>query len=143
MERLRVPASLDSLEPLRRFVSAATERAGIERRAAYKLMTAIDELATNIILYGYQDAGREGDVAIASDMTEAELTITLRDRALPFNPLERETPSHITASLEDRPIGGLGIHLAVQGVDRFEYVYENGENINRLSVHRPQGAGGA
>ena len=55
------------------------------------------------------------------------LTIELIDDANPFNPLEAETPA-TDAPLEDRPIGGLGIHLARSVLTSLDYSREGSHN---------------
>jgi serine/threonine-protein kinase RsbW len=56
VEERSLPAVLDSLGEIRRYVKEAAERAGIDEARAYQLQLAVDEIATNIILYGYKDA---------------------------------------------------------------------------------------
>ena len=60
--RASFPGTLDALEPLRAYVKEAGEAAGLDRSAVYNLCLAIDEIATNVVLYGYEQAGLAGDV---------------------------------------------------------------------------------
>ena len=54
--------------------------------------------------------------------------IVFRDRGVPYNPLEKTDPD-ITLSAEEREIGGLGIYMVKQSMDKVEYRYEDGCNI--------------
>ena len=63
MKPLRLPATLDSLEQLGEYVIAATAEAELDAKAAYGLRLAVDEIATNIITHGYEEAGKTGEVA--------------------------------------------------------------------------------
>ena len=58
MESLTVSGTLDSLKTIAAYVLSAAENAGLEKKPAYKLRLAVDEIATNIIVHGYEEAGR-------------------------------------------------------------------------------------
>ena len=58
-------------------------------------------------------------------------TVTISDNGKPYNPLEREDPD-ITASAEDRPIGGLGILMTKKLVDEAVYEYKDNQNVMKL-----------
>ena len=136
MHGVSLPAVLESLSELRRFVKEAASRAGIEASRAYQLQLAVDEIATNIILYGYKDAGEGGVISIEAKATDTGLVITLKDQSPRFDPRTLQLPEaqDLEKPLEERKVGGLGIFLAIQGVDRFEYRQENGNNLNIFEV---------
>jgi serine/threonine-protein kinase RsbW len=136
MPVLRLPATLDALAPIRDFVADVAASAGLEKHAVYKLMTGVDEIVTNIVLYGYQGSGQEGDVQVNADITDNDLIVELVDTSPAFNPLDKPAPNNLDAPLDERAIGGLGIYMAVNSADEYEYEYTNGANINRFIVHR-------
>src|SRR5581483_98137 len=107
MEALVVPAVLDSLDRIGRAVLDAAREAGLDRKASYRLRLAVDEVATNIITHGYQEANLTGDIALAVELDGRTLTIALEDEAIPFDPRAEGTPEQIHESLEERPVGGL------------------------------------
>lgn len=87
----------------------------------------LDELLTNTIAYGL--AEREGgevtiDVALAPD----RLTVTLTDDGKAFDPFGKAVPD-TALSVEDRPIGGLGIHLVRQLMDEVSYERRTDRNV--------------
>lgn len=139
MEKLTLPAVLESLTDLRRYAKEAAVSAGIDEARNYQLQLAVDEIATNIMSYGYKDAGASEVISIAGEMTDAALIITLEDRAPAFDPHTMEMPEaeDLAKPLDERTAGGLGIFLAIQGVDRFDYRRENDRNLNILVVNRP------
>ena len=139
MKALTVPGKPDSLSTIAAYVLDAAERAGLDRKAAYRLRLAVDEVATNIIFYGYEEAGIEGDITVSADMDDHTLTITLEDLAQPFDPLQHAEPGDLDLPLEQRQIGGLGIYLAIKGVDKFTYERHGGRNRNVFLVYRPAG----
>jgi len=136
METRSVPAVLESLAEIRRFVKDAAGRARIEDSRTYQLQLAVDEIATNIILYGYKDAGEGAVISIGAERTGDALVITLKDQSPPFDPRTMQMPEaqDLVRPLEERKIGGLGIFLAIQGVDRLEYRREDGSNLSIFEV---------
>ncbi|MCU7936600.1 MAG: ATP-binding protein [Candidatus Thiodiazotropha sp. (ex Dulcina madagascariensis)] len=132
MDKLSVPAVLNSLEEIRRYVSKAAVRAGIGEAQAYQLQLAVDEIATNIISYGYGEIAAPAEISINGEIGPDSLVITLEDHGVAFDPRNMEMPSaeDLSKPLEERPIGGLGIFLALQGVDRFDYRREGDLNLN-------------
>lgn len=137
MESLVVPGDLDSLATIRRYIQEAAERANLEKKQAYRLGLAVDELATNIVTYGYADAGEAGEITVHAEIDERSLKITLEDTAAPFDPNKKEEPDDLDLPMEDRPIGGLGIFLARNGVDDFSYERVDNRNRNILVIYRP------
>jgi anti-sigma regulatory factor (Ser/Thr protein kinase) len=138
MDELRVTANLDVLSSIGAFVLKAAENAGLDRRAAYRLRLAVDEMATNIIVHGNPlEHSGDDEIRLTSDMDDQRLTITLEDRGPAFNPLDHESPEgHIDKPMEQRPIGGLGVFLAIRGVDSFSYERVNDRNRSTFIVRR-------
>jgi serine/threonine-protein kinase RsbW len=136
MDPLTLPGTLDSLEKIREYVRQATTQAGLERKRAYRLQLAVDEIASNIVIHGYQEVGLHGDIVARANLTDDSLVVSLEDTAIPYNPLEQPRPSGLELPLEERPFGGLGVYLAIQNIDRYDYFYENGHNRNILVMKK-------
>ena len=99
-------------------VPAATRRS---------LSVALDELLANALSHGL--AGRDaGLVTIEVKLDQERLTVTVTDDGPPFDPFGRTAPD-TTLSVEERPIGGLGIHLVRQLVDEVSYQRRDGCNV--------------
>lgn len=130
MASLTVPANLASLDEIRAFVSEQAEAAGLNDRRTYRLSLAVDEIATNIITYGYGGASLEGEVRVVAIHSEEGLEIVLEDWSPAFDPFSRAEPDDLDAPLEQRAIGGLGIFLAQENVDEFRYENVDGRNRN-------------
>lgn len=91
---------------------------------------ALDELLTNTLAYGV--AGRpDGEVSVEVELLKDRVCATVSDNGRPFNPLEVAAPD-TKLSVEDRTIGGLGIHLIRQMMD--EVVYERRDDHNVVSL---------
>lgn len=136
MDRKTFPGILDSLDPIRQVVKEEAQRVNLSKKATYNLLLAIDEIATNIIVHGYEETGTTGGVDLLMAHQDGQLVVTLEDEAAPFDPLQYEGPGSdmFTKPLEERPIGKMGIHLAINGVNEFRYEYANGRNRNIFMV---------
>lgn len=87
----------------------------------------IEELVTNTIKYGYDDAAAH-HIFVDVKYHDGQLCIEVRDNGHPFDPLAQEAPD-LTLAAEDRPIGGLGIHLVRQMTDEVRYERRGDENV--------------
>ena len=142
MDPLTVAGSLESLSAIRDYVDRAAAAAGLDRRANYRLRLAVDEIATNIVNYGYERANRSGEILVRATVDDAWLSVALEDSGIPYDPTQAAPPPDLDDPLEDRRIGGLGIFLTQIGVDDFRYEHRDGRNVNVFSMRRPV-AGGA
>jgi anti-sigma regulatory factor (Ser/Thr protein kinase) len=136
MERLTVPGTIDSLERIGQYVTEVALAAGLDRKATYRLRLAIDELATNVITYGYQRSGLTGTIDLWTEIDDERLTLSIEDSAIPFDPTALPVPHNLGDPLEERKIGGLGIFLARRNVDEFRYERVDGRNRTILVVNR-------
>lgn len=136
VEPLTLPATLDSLARVREFVRDAAERAGADPQRTYSLQLALDEITTNVIVYGYASVKQQGTIVLHAEVRGDSLVVTLEDWGPPFDPRTRELPDEedLSRPLEERGIGGLGIFLAVKGVDRFDYRREGERNLNIFEI---------
>lgn len=137
MQALTVPGTLDSLEVVGRYVLKAAAEAGLDKKATYRLRLSVDEIVTNIIVHGYEEAGMTGDVTISATTDEQTLSIIVEDTAQPFDPRTRPEPTNLDRPLEERDIGGLGVYLAINGVDAFSYEYADNHNRNIFMMYLP------
>lgn len=124
------PARLTDLAAIRQFVEDAALEAGFDEDAAFDLVLAVDEAATNIILHGYGAAGGFVEVEVSRD--SERLLVRLRDRARPFDPTANGAPDELPP-LEERPPGGMGIFLIGKSVDGFSY-RRTAEGLNELTL---------
>jgi anti-anti-sigma factor len=102
----------------------------IHLTAVQKINVALDELLTNIISYGFKDKG-EHEIEVDIELENTNLTLIIKDDGVAFDPFENSTPD-TSLSIEERNIGGLGIHLVKNLFD--EYHYERLKNINIIKL---------
>ncbi len=138
MESLHVPGTLDSLSAIAQYIMKAAQEAGLEKKAAYKLRLGVDEIATNIVTHGYEESGREGSITCCAKISPETLTVTLEDTGIPYDPTTRPELEILDTPLEERPMGGLGVYLALDGVDEFKYERSGDYNRNIFIVNRGQ-----
>ena len=67
---------------------------------------------------------------------DRDITLSFRDDGAPFDPLAHPSPD-LEADLEDRDIGGLGVHLVRTLADEITYVREARHNLLRVVLLRP------
>jgi serine/threonine-protein kinase RsbW len=139
MDALTLPGTLDSLAAIRQFVGEMGEKAGLDRKALYRLKLAVDEIATNIVTHGYEDAGQQGEIVVSATLQPAAFTIQLEDTSGEYDPYGLGQPGHLDKPISERPIGGLGVFLTVRGVDEFRYERINGRNLHTFMVKIPSG----
>ena len=104
---------------------------GIPPATAYAINLSVDELLTNTISYGYEDGG-EHRIDLRIRLDGDVLAVEISDDGIEFAPDSADDPD-THASIEDRPIGGLGIFLTRQMMDSFEYRRDEGRNIVTLT----------
>lgn len=92
-----------------------------------KVLLCVDELITNIIAHAYNDK-LEHAVLLECRIFENRLELELRDDGVPFDPTSQNRPN-TTQSVDDRNIGGLGIHLVQTLMDKVEYKREGDFNV--------------
>jgi serine/threonine-protein kinase RsbW len=131
-EQIRLPAVLDNLRPLLRFIDDYGLKVGLDGRSRQQVEVAADEILTNIINYAYPEGGGEIRVTCNIDPS-GRLSVEIVDGGIPFNPLEAESPA-LPSRIEEQGIGGLGILLAKRLVDEIRYRREN--NLNILTLHK-------
>src|SRR5262245_36245554 len=119
--------SLPEIERLARIADDFGRRHQLNAETSHNVKVALDEILTNIISYAYND-GREHSIVTRFSLEQGKLTIKVEDDGRPFNPLNAPEPN-TEQLLEDRPIGGLGIHLVRKLMDELAYQRQNDRNI--------------
>lgn len=114
-------ARFENLDRVRDFVGDQAERSGFEPAAVYAVQLAVDEAFSNIIEHAY---GGESDEEIECQVQTGrkEMVISLRDCGKPFEPDDVPQPD-LTAELEEREIGGLGLYFIRQLMDEVEFSF--------------------
>jgi len=139
MQEKTFPGTLDSLAPLRAYVTEAGRAAGLESARIYNLCLAVDEITTNIVLHGYEEVGLKGDIAIEASQERGRLVIRLLDHGRAYDP--EQVPIPDLGNPLNQQTGGWGIFLSKTGVDQFDYSSSNSGNVHLFVVHLAEGEG--
>ena len=129
MKEMTVAARLENIEVVTAFIDAFLEDADCPVKTQMQIDVAVDEVMSNIVHYAYPDG--EGMVTVSIEEKENTVQIFFRDSGSPYDPLTAKAPD-LSLSAEDRPIGGLGIHMVKKMMDAVSYRYENGQNMLTL-----------
>jgi PAS domain S-box-containing protein len=108
------------------FINEVMSSSGFNKRKIAEMELAVEEAVINIIQYGYRAV--EGMILIKSDFDGDCLTLTIEDQAPRFDPTQLDTPN-LAADLEERPIGGLGIHIIKSLADEIRYEFRDDKNV--------------
>jgi serine/threonine-protein kinase RsbW len=108
-------------------IESFARRHGLATRALHEAQLALEEHLTNIISYGYDDK-LEHQIKVRVQLNASELRVEVEDDGHPFNPLEQPAPD-VSIPIEERPVGGLGIHMMRKSLDGIEYRRTEGKNI--------------
>ena len=125
----------NELEQLTRLYAFLDRLAGVyklEELLSMQIKLALEEAVPNVILYAYPDK-KDQEIRIDMSCENKRLTIVITDTGIAFNPLERQEPD-LTLSLEERPIGGLGIFLVKQLMTEVTYSHSDGNNTLTMTT---------
>ncbi|MCY4416840.1 MAG: ATP-binding protein [Chloroflexi bacterium] len=130
---LKIAPTLDQLERIAAIVEDLGEQDDWPPDLIFKVNLVLDELSVNIVNYG----GEASEIEVSLDADADEVRVEISDDGRPFDPLTDAMEPDLDASLEDRAIGGLGIHLVREMMDELHYSREDGKN--RLAMVKRKG----
>ncbi|WP_340317582.1 ATP-binding protein [Rhizorhabdus argentea] len=116
-----LPATCAAVPGLLDAIQAWLEEAGVPMAEGARTMIALDEILSNIAMHG------GGTMDISLTLADRTIHAAIADDGPAFDPLARPEPD-TAASLEDRDIGGLGIHLVREMMDDVSYAHSGGQN---------------
>jgi len=118
---------LAELQRLNQLVAEFAEHHGLPSELVFRVTLVLEEIITNVISYGYEDE-MEHEISVRLSWEDPDMKIEVEDDGRPFNPLEAPPPDMVKP-LAERPVGGLGIHLVREMMDKLEYRRENDKNL--------------
>jgi serine/threonine-protein kinase RsbW len=132
---LTLPAVAASLPAFQGAFDQLCTRTGLDADTRNDLQVVLDEVCSNVFKHAYGAAPPDeapGALRLVVQRLPDAIELTFIDQGRAFDPLSLPAPD-LTLSLEDRPLGGLGIHLIRQMTDRQSYRHSVAEG-NRLSL---------
>ena len=106
--------------------------AKLEQAFILKMSIVLDELITNVIRYAFED-DHEHIIFLEFVVIDSSFYVAIEDDGVHFDPFNK-TPPDTKKGLEDREIGGLGIHIVKNLMD--SYSYQRIENINVVKLEK-------
>ena len=125
-------AELTRLPLFRNFIGESCSLMKVDSNITESLQQAVDEVCSNLILHGYKDL-EGGEIFISLRQLKNEIEVLVEDRGQPFNPADLPDPD-LSDDLDERPMGGLGVFMVKELVDKVSYERKNG--TNRLSLKK-------
>ena len=122
---IQVEAIITNLDKVRDYFVEQLEANDVSMNDIMRFEIVLEELFVNVCNYAYKNSGQ---VDCSLLITDDKLKLVLKDSGQAFNPFAKEDPN-LHASIEERPIGGLGIFMVKQYADDYNYSNEDGLNV--------------
>ena len=136
---VRLKNDLADVARLLELLSGFGRSHALPERTIGNLALALDELLTNVIVYGVPPPQGAFDIDADVRLEDGCLVAEITDPGVPFNPFEEGPEPDLTASLQERRIGGLGIFLVKQLMD--ETAYRRVGAMNHIRIAKLLAAG--
>jgi anti-sigma regulatory factor (Ser/Thr protein kinase) len=130
--RIVLGNDLSEIAKLHRELENFGQKCNLSPRTLFDLNLILEEVLANVISYAYGDNQRH-EIVVRAAAKDGELVIEVDDDGRPFNPLQRPQPD-LHGPLEQRKVGGLGLHLVRELTNRIEYDRVDGKN--RLVIRK-------
>lgn len=134
--RWQLPGDAGQLSTALGFLQGFWEAAELPAALGFSFELALEEVFLNVALHGAEN-GKVPTVSLELAADDHAVVMVVADDARPFDPLSLAAPD-TSAALEERAIGGLGVHLVRQMMDTVSYTYEAGHNRLRMTKHLNQ-----
>ena len=131
---LTLTNNIDELSQLEPFLEEFFDQNSLDPALLSSVDLALEEALANVIMYAYPE-GEKGEVTLTANVADTAICMEIRDKGIPFNPLEQQE-ANLDVPLKERQIGGLGIHLIKEIMDEVTYAYENGHNVLQMQLYR-------
>ncbi len=131
-QQIEVPATWDHIAKLMEFADVIEKELTLTVDQIFLLRLVIEEIATNIVKYGYDDAHRDV-IQLRCESIEGSLNIIIRDRGRPFDPRTLPDPE-MCDEVQDRHVGGLGLFLVRESADTVSYQHDPASGWNELLI---------
>ncbi|HEX6811260.1 MAG TPA: ATP-binding protein [Planctomycetota bacterium] len=134
---LRIPNDVAILCSALDSIDAFLERHGVGSSVAFTVRLAVEEIGTNIIKYAYADSARH-EIEIDVRLAQGRVLLRMADDGRAFDPLQAQAPD-LGLTIEQRTVGGVGIHLVRTLADGVEYARIAGWNVLSVAIRIDSG----
>jgi serine/threonine-protein kinase RsbW len=134
MDKIKVPAKIDQLRGLIRFVIDHARMQGFSLEKIEEIELMAEEVLVNVINYAYPKTEGSVEVYCHPDAND-RLVIRVTDQGIPFDPMSVPRPD-LSQGIEGRKAGGLGVLLVRELADEVKYVRDGQNNILTLTISK-------
>ena len=124
---------LTELDAIALKLEELAENWNIPAKIVMELNLVLEELFTNVVFYAFDDKEEHAIILDFVLVDPHQLQVRLTDDGKPFNLLEKKVNDVFDKPLEERQIGGLGIHFVKEMMNSVNYQRENDKNIVLLT----------
>lgn len=124
--------NLDEVAQLAEVVEEFAAEQNLSPRVVYILQLALEEVITNTVKYGYDDDDLH-EISVEMQTQDGVVDVTIADDGRHFDPLEAPK-ADLDSPLQERKIGGVGLHLTVELVDSLDYQRVGEGNVLKLRI---------
>lgn len=135
---LKLEADPERLSDITDAIEELGERQDWRPDFLFRMNLVLEEMALNVMTHGREAGASELEVIVACETDN--VIIEISDDGAPFDPLQGAPVPDPDASLDDRPVGGLGIHLVREMMDEVSYRYEDGRNRVLMRISKADNA---
>lgn len=127
-EKITLNCDLARVPELNDFIFSIGDKLKMDPTVISQVQLAVEEAVVNVMNYAYPESQKRGFVTIKAMSDGHELRFVVIDSGIPFDPTAKEK-ADTSLSVEDRPIGGLGIFLVRELMDSINYERVDNRNI--------------
>ena len=127
---IKLTATTENYPVLSKWLNETIGLWNLSNNLLNKIDVCAEEVFVNISSYAY--GNNTGIAQISANKNDNEIILVFEDEGAEYNPLQKEDPD-ITLTVEERPIGGLGIFMVKQMAKNVEYERKDNKNILKLT----------
>lgn len=133
---LRVENKIEELERISAAVEELAESEDWSPSLTFRVNLVLEEFGINVINYAHEGGVHDFEITLLSE--PETLTIEITDDGIPFNPLEDKPTPDTMAPMNERPIGGLGLHLVRTMTEEMRYERQDSRNHSTLVMRKAE-----
>lgn len=123
-------ARIESLHSMQSWIRQELSPLQLDSSLLKKIELAAEEVIVNIIQHASLGTGQTIEIVV-NTYPQSHVELIFADLGAPFNPLALQK-AHTDKSLEERQVGGLGIHLMKELMDDVQYQRVGNRNVLTL-----------
>ena len=129
-KKLVLKNQIAEINRLATFIEELGEELNLPSDLIFNLNLVLEEAISNVILYAYPKEEQQ-EIVLTAKKSDKNLIFVLTDAGKEFDPTQAPD-ADVTLSAEERQIGGLGIFLIRQIMNKVEYQRIDGKNVLTL-----------